>query len=292
MVDQMNVTGQPDIDNTLWTEHGCFPVINIHNTTCSLSLSNVTYVNASLLLKSSVFIDLDDSSPFDHIRSDRILPSTRRISFISNIEIGLNFSAMPSIHGNISFIGNINRSLDLSLLASVTNLVITDHLGNSDFISSKLVLQQRRSIINCFNCNGSTDSPPTFIPSPTSNSSHGLSEGAKAGIGVSVGFLVIGSILAAIWIFLYYRKQQQQQRTNATALSSTFKERREVHPPDLSGLYEARTSYVVREAPDNAVQEMPVDRAEKPDDHIIREMEQPAAEMPGREPAMGESRIR
>jgi hypothetical protein len=112
---------------------------------------------------------------------------------------------------------------------------VTIEPWNSDINCSKLVSQSRDNIIATLYCNGTdsvtASSSPTTSASPNT-SSRGLSEGGWAGIGTSIGAIVIGAIITIVWLYLRHRRDQ------APAADATTAEA-EVKPPDLSGLNEA-----------------------------------------------------
>jgi hypothetical protein len=142
---------------------------------------------------------------------------------------------------------------------------VTIEAWNSDFNCSKLVSQWYDGIIHNLYCNGTNNATTV-----RSNASHGLSDNAWAGIGVSIGVIATGAIIAVVWLFLHYRRRRN--RGNKT--TSEPEKQVEVQSPDLSGLHEAEPVGVVREAPDGALYELAVLPAEKPDDHL-KEMPSP-----------------
>ncbi|KAI0537756.1 hypothetical protein GGR58DRAFT_331191 [Xylaria digitata] len=227
-------------------------------------------------------------------------------SFINNTNCTLNLDKLSSV-GDLIMMDNINTTIpSLPNLKAANNVhlrgyidptlganlfpalnyasgTVTVEAWNSDFDCSKLASQYRDSVIHNLNCNGtdrSTTASPTGASPTTSaqgNPSHGLPDGAWAGISVGIGAIVLGSIIAAAWLFLHYRRRQDRTKEDKFVDSQP---KEEIHPPDLSGLYEAVDSRIIREAPDGTVYEMAVPPAEKPDDHL-KEMESAPGEMPG-----------
>ncbi|GAW15088.1 hypothetical protein ANO14919_044970 [Xylariales sp. No.14919] len=208
------------------------------------------------------------------------LSSVEDLIVVDNINMTLPYLPNLKTAKNIHLRGYIDPAPGANIfpaLSLVSGSMIIEN-WNSDFSCSKLVSQFRESIIHNLSCNGtdnSTATTPSTLPSSGSNAADRLSDGAWAGIGVGVGTIILGSIIAVVWLFLHYRRQQGGTADDKS-LSS---QQKEAQPPTLSGLYETEDSRIIREAPDGAVYEMAVPPAEKPDDHV-REMEAPPAEKP------------
>lgn len=82
---------------------------------------------------------------------------------------------------------------------------------------------------------------------------------------MSIGVIVISSIVAVLWLRLRYRRRQVP---TADGLADTQKHG-EVEQADLSGLHELNKWGVVHETPSSgAIYEMAVQLTKMPDDHI------------------------
>lgn len=146
----------------------------------------------------------------------------------------------------------------------------------NDFNCSKLISQQRNGVINNLVCNGT--SGETSIPNST-----GLSQGAWAGIGVSIGLVVIGGVSAVIWLILYFRRlvrnlhqatgrQQSGQSNPQGSLQGRL---------SVDSLQQLDGQGTVQEKPDDHTHEMHVPPTEKPDDQIHEMPSEPAGSSNG-----------
>ncbi|KAI0873295.1 hypothetical protein GGS24DRAFT_501997 [Hypoxylon argillaceum] len=223
-----------------------------------------------------------------------------QLSSMENLSIIDNESILPFLSAlerpeNIHLRGYLptdpGPNIFLSL-RSVSGSVIIE-AWNDDFNCSKLVSQWQDSVIHFLQCNGTdnstTDSSPVSMPGSgsLSEASGNLSEGAWAGIGVGIGVIVLGGVVALVWLFLHYRGQRSEV---ADTTPEKLPEQPEVKAPDLAGLNEMEAQRIVREAPDGTIYEMEVRPTEISDDHR-REMYVLPEEMPTPSPVIDQKNM-
>lgn len=134
----------------------------------------------------------------------------------------------------------------------------------NDFDCSKLQSQHSDDVIKNLDCNGTSSGT---VPNEVGETSAmGLSKGAWVGIGVGIAVFVILSVSAIIWLLLYFRRllknthgrSETQREDSQGAPEQTFQN--EVQQLDGQG--------IVREKPDDHLQEMLVPPEEVPDSQI------------------------
>ncbi|KAI0454906.1 hypothetical protein F5B21DRAFT_503932 [Xylaria acuta] len=114
---------------------------------------------------------------------------------------------------NIHLRGYIDAANIFPALVTVSNTV-TIEAWNDDFNCSKLVSQYQEGTIHKLSCNGTDNvtqttggGPPSSPSTPASE--NGLTQGAKAGIGVGVTVSVLGAAIAIIWLILRFNIQRK-----------------------------------------------------------------------------------
>ncbi|KAK6956377.1 hypothetical protein Daesc_001654 [Daldinia eschscholtzii] len=173
---------------------------------------------------------------------------------------------------------------------------VTIEAWNDDFNCSKLVDQFENGLIHFLSCNGTDNGTKSVLIVPTEstgisqdNTPSTLSQGAWAGIGVGIGVFAIGMICGIVGLFLRFKRwkkelieriRQQEAQARQEHLRDSLEMEHE--PPNLNLLHESDGTGIMREKPDDHIQEAGGTEvvAEHPDDHI-RELPVPPAELPG-----------
>ncbi|KAI1422510.1 hypothetical protein F5Y12DRAFT_717298 [Xylaria sp. FL1777] len=202
-----------------------------------------------------------------------------RIDMLDNEETLLPLFPELKTVGNIHLRGNIDTSGGPNIFPSLAFVpgTVTIEAWNDDFNCSKLVSQWNDGIIHDLFCNGTANgtvtSTPTPTPTPTpsttatpgTNISNSLSPGALAGIGVSVGAVVLLGTVAIVWLVLHY-KHRLKSLEKAQLPASPFNRQEspgDVLQTDVSGTHEVDGAGIIREKPDDHI------IGEVPDDHIV-----------------------
>jgi hypothetical protein len=89
---------------------------------------------------------------------------------------------------------------------------VTIEAWNANFNCSRLVSQRQEGTINNLSCNGTDNATQAIIsagPTPSPLSDDSLTQGAKAGIGVGVAVVALGSIIVIVWLILRFKIQRK-----------------------------------------------------------------------------------
>ncbi|GAP87181.1 hypothetical protein SAMD00023353_2300870 [Rosellinia necatrix] len=205
----------------------------------------------------------------------------------NNTNCGFTFDKVTTI-GSLVFIDNINTSLpwfpslkradDIHLrgyidtsvgpnifpaLEIVPGSVIIEP-WNDDFDCSKLVQYQSDHIIHNLSCNGTNNGTNSGTDTISRSSNGALSQGAWAGIGVSIGVVVIGIVGGLLWLYIHFKRQLRKLGENIPPESRKSEVAEDSEEPQTAGLQEADGIGMAREKPAEHIVELPTRPTELP----------------------------
>ncbi|KAI0548092.1 hypothetical protein F4679DRAFT_332726 [Xylaria curta] len=181
---------------------------------------------------------------------------------------------------NIHMRGFINTSSLFPALSLVSDTVVIEP-WNDDFNCSELVKQWERGIIHNLFCNGTNNVTKEMTNSMDGHSR--LSTGAWAGIGVSIGVVVLVGVSLIVWLCFRFRHWLEKLADGMKILHQLSRDKSSdegVDIPPNNGIYEVDGRGILREKPDDHIPEAGGHGvlAERPDNHI-RELPVPPTEL-------------
>ncbi|KAI0015589.1 hypothetical protein F4780DRAFT_67356 [Xylariomycetidae sp. FL0641] len=259
---------------------GMPPVPVAFNTTQSLASVFISG-NVNIGFELDYLTNLDSALRFENNTSSSLrlsaLKSASEISIIDNPNTTIPI--LPDLEqvNNIHMRGYIDTTYGPNIFPRLQYVSgnMTIEPWNDDFDCSKLSsLANEEQIINHLTCNGTNSVTPSDTNSSQSLSeSPTLSTGAWAGVGVGAGIVLIGSIVAIVWLRLHYRFRTQQIARRTSHTPSPTLRNDDQAEPQRQGTREGDVRGANREKPKQTVHEVPENhpRIEIVDNHI-REM--------------------
>ncbi|GAW18470.1 hypothetical protein ANO14919_079460 [Xylariales sp. No.14919] len=199
----------------------------------------------------------------------------KNLEMIDNV--GTTLPLLPNLERaeNIHLRGLINTTAGPNIFPALTYIPgkVTIEAWNDDFNCSKLVSQWRDRVINNLICNGTDNGTTTSTPSGTGNdnaaaspaSNGSLSQAAWAGIGVGVGVVVLGFVVALVWVSLHFRRRLNQLVPEKDEVAPIrYSSEKELVKPNVWMPQTVGGSTVVLEKQGNQIHEMLVPPTELP----------------------------
>ncbi|KAI0379678.1 hypothetical protein F5Y04DRAFT_290260 [Hypomontagnella monticulosa] len=291
----------------------------------SLTLKNSTLTDPGWQLQqSAIGSDANITSNWrSNLDFSSLISVGHNLFFANNTNCTISFDHLTEVAGSLSMIDNVNTTLPiLPRLERVGSIHLRGYIDTSyasnifpalkfasgsitiepwnDFNCSKLLSQQRDGIIHSVYCNGTDNDTgntttlerPDAAPTPTLNpeGSTGLSQGAWAGIGVSIGVVIIGGICVAAWFIFRFKRLLNDVYGRAKVPVTEHDPTAEIAPQaDVQGLHEVTGQGIIREKPDDHLHEMLVQPAEKLSEHV-HEMSSSPLERPSNSQTLEELR--
>ncbi|TGJ87181.1 hypothetical protein E0Z10_g1602 [Xylaria hypoxylon] len=280
------------INNSLLVESSTYPVIG---DTDPLSVyQNTIQLGAIASVGSGATITSNENA---HVALGRLTSVGESISLRNNTNCTCNFDQISTIGKNLEMIDNVGTTLPLlpnleraenihlrglinttagpNIFPALTYVpgTVTVEAWNDDFNCSKLVSQWHDRLINNLICNGTDNGTTISTPSETNNASatpsqssnNGLSQGAWAGIGVGVAVIILGFVVALVWVVLHFRKRLNQLAGKEEKLVPIqYYSEQDPAEPNIRNLQEVHGSSVVHEKPGDQIYEMLVPPTELP----------------------------
>ncbi|KAI1133311.1 hypothetical protein F5Y10DRAFT_228738 [Nemania abortiva] len=211
------------------------------NSDFAFDLSKLATIGAELAITNNTNCTFDISR----------LEEVGNLSLTDNIDTVLPLFPNLAKAGNILLRGIIDTSPGPNIFPalSLVSGTVTIEAWNDDFNCSKLVSQQRDSLIHNLVCNGTDNGADT-----SAMRSSALTKGAQAGIGVGVGIFVL-ALAAGTWMLL---RLQRQRRVLAERNQTQSSQQDVAKPATQPTLPEMSGEGIIQEKPDDPLVELPV----------------------------------